>query len=447
MPRPINADTLATLVERGTAPPILDLRSIAASNGWPTLEGDRGGRVPGASPFPEAWLDDPSSEEVLSRLAEIGASRDEEIVVYGSGSEDGDRGASKLEALGFSCVDVLEGGFGSWAGDDRRPLECLARWRHLVEPAWLERVLAGGDVPAAPRGRPVVLHVAFRNPADYDAGHVPGAVYLDTLELEEEERWNRRTPGEVERALCRHGIRHDTTVVVTGRTGNPDMSQAEPGREAGQIAANRVAALLLWAGVDDVRILDGGLGAWERAGLPLEVTPVPGAPVGSFGRTVPARPGIMIDVDGAQELLEATDGALVSVRSWAEFIGEVSGYHYVKPRGRIPGAVFGNCGSDAYHMQNYRNHDNTMRDFRRIESLWRETGVTSDKRVAFYCGTGWRGAEAFMCAWLMGWPRIAVYDGGWFDWSIDEERPLETGVPDDVPRAFAEAARPRARRP
>jgi thiosulfate/3-mercaptopyruvate sulfurtransferase len=78
-----------------------------------------------------------------------------------------------------------------------------------------------------------------------------------------------------------------------------------------------------------------------------------------------------------------------------------------------------------------------MRDFRRLEAAWAEVGITPDKKAAFYCGTGWRGSEAFMCAWLMGWPRIAVYDGGWFDWSIDEERPLETGIPDVVPRAFS----------
>jgi thiosulfate/3-mercaptopyruvate sulfurtransferase len=416
---------------------MLDLRTMAASNGWPKRNGERGGRLPGAAPFPAAWLEDPSPDEVLQRLVEAGAEPDSELVVYGHDTGDGADAAERLEGLGFADVAVLDGGATAWIRNDRRPLDRLARWPQLVDPSWLAGVLAGESVPGSPEGELRVLHVSFRNRADYEAGHVPGAVYLDTLELEEEERWNRRTPAEIERALCEHGIAWDTTVVVTGRTGNPDMSQAEPGREAGQIAANRVAALLLYAGVDDVRLLDGGVGAWERAGHAVVRDEVEPAPVPAFGPQVPARPELMIDVDGAQELLDADDGVLVSIRSWAEFIGETSGYHYVKPKGRIPGAVFGNCGSDAYHMQNYRNHDNTMRDFRRIEDSWREVGITPDKRAAFYCGTGWRGAEAFMCAWLMGWPRIAVYDGGWFDWSIDEERPLETGIPETVPQAFA----------
>jgi hypothetical protein len=38
---------------------------------------------------------------------------------------------------------------------------------------------------------------------------------------------------------------------------------------------------------------------------------------------------------------------------------------------------------------------------------------------------------------LSGEPEAPVDDGGWFEWSIDEERPLETGIPEQVPRAFS----------
>lgn len=416
----------------GNPSTVLDVRTSAESNGWPLRDGVSG-RIISAAQFPAAWLDDPSPDEVLTRLSGAGAEPASPVVVYGHDTAEGEVAARRLEQLGFVDVAVVDGGIQAWAEDPERPLERLPRWQHLAPPVWLSGVLTGETVPAPPAGRVVVLHVAFHNWADYEAGHVPGARFLDTEELEEPERWNRRTPAEIERALCAHGITAGSTVVVTGRTGTPEMSQAEPGREAGQIAANRVAALLLWAGVDDVRVLDGGLGAWEQAGYPLETRDVPVVPARSFGTEVPARPEIMIDIGDAERLLNDANGALVSVRSWAEFIGEVSGYHYVKPRGRIPGAVFGNCGSDAYHMQNYRNHDNTMRDYRRLEANWRSMGIASDKEVAFYCGTGWRGAEAFMCAWLMGWPKVAVYDGGWFDWSIDEERPLATGVPEELP--------------
>jgi 3-mercaptopyruvate sulfurtransferase SseA len=81
-------------------------------------------------------------------------------------------------------------------------------------------------------------------------------------------------------------------------------------------------------------------------------------------------------------------------------------------------------------MQHYRNMDNTMRAYPEIAANWQEAGISADKRVAFYCGTGWRASETWFYAYLMGWPRIAVYDGGWFEWSQDPiNNPIETGDP------------------
>jgi 3-mercaptopyruvate sulfurtransferase SseA len=145
-----------------------------------------------------------------------------------------------------------------------------------------------------------------------------------------------------------------------------------------------------------------------------------------------------VDLPEARRILASPDANLVSVRSWPEYIGEVSGYNYIERAGRIPGSVFGNCGSDAYHMENYRNPDHTTREFGEIATTWMETGITPDRHNAFYCGTGWRGSEAFFNAWLLGWPRVSVFDGGWFEWSSDESNPVETGEP--IARAGAHAS-------
>jgi thiosulfate/3-mercaptopyruvate sulfurtransferase len=138
---------------------------------------------------------------------------------------------------------------------------------------------------------------------------------------------------------------------------------------------------------------------------------------------------LFVDTPEAKEILSSPDQNLISVRSWREIIGEMSGYHYIQKKGRIPGAVFGNCGSDAYHMENYRNVDHTTREYGAIRRMWAEIGITPEKRNVFYCGTGWRASEAFLNAWLMGFPDIAVYDGGWYEWSSDEDNPYQTGIP------------------
>jgi len=80
-------------------------------------------------------------------------------------------------------------------------------------------------------------------------------------------------------------------------------------------------------------------------------------------------------------------------------------------------------------MENYRNFDHTTREYHEIAEIWNANGISSDKHLAFYCGTGWRGSEAWFNAWLMGWPNVSVYDGGWFEWSADPKNPFETGVP------------------
>ena len=219
-------------------------------------------------------------------------------------------------------------------------------------------------------------------------------------------------------------------VVLYGRTANPNMSQDQPGQQAGQLASMRAALLLSYAGVRDVRVLDGGLDAWLRAGGELTTEDVSPDAVDSSGLNIPENPHFITLMEKAKQFLTASDAELVSVRSWAEFIGEVSGYHYIQRKGRIPGAVFGNCGSDAYHMENYRNHDDTMRSYHEIEAMLAESELTPDKHLAFYCGTGWRASEAWFCTWLMGWEHVSIFDGGWFEWSNDPDNHYETGVPE-----------------
>lgn len=288
----------------------------------------------------------------------------------------------------------------------------------------------GGKTPeAAPAGRHLLFHVNFGVPEEYDESHIPGALYLDTNWLEDPVDWNRRSPAELDVAVRRLGITADTTVILYGRETEGHANEKWPGRRAGQIAAARAALILTYCGVEDVRVLDGGYDRWVQAGQPVETTRRLPTEVSSFRAPIPSRADVIVDIAEAKEILRDAEGAaLVSVRTWREHIGEVSGYNYIEPAGRIAGDVWGNCGSDAYHMQHYRNVDNTMRPYPEIAASWAEAGITADKRVAFYCGTGWRASETWLYASLMGWQRVAVYDGGWFEWSKDPERnPIDVG--------------------
>jgi thiosulfate/3-mercaptopyruvate sulfurtransferase len=180
--------------------------------------------------------------------------------------------------------------------------------------------------------------------------------------------------------------------------------------------------------VQDVRLLDGGLDAWfvqhlrTETGLANKFTPAK-----EFGVAIPAHPEYYTTLSQAKELLKQPDGALVSVRTWDEFVGNTSGYSYIKPKGDIPGAKWGRGGVDANSMSDFHNPDGTMKPAREILAMWDEWNIEPTQQAAFYCGTGWRASEAFFYAWLMDWKRISVYDGGWYEWSADPKNPIVTG--------------------
>ena len=64
---------------------VIDVRPIAAYNGWALQPGVRGGHVPGARAFPIAWLDAVDADEIARLLADKGATPGRSIVVYDDG--------------------------------------------------------------------------------------------------------------------------------------------------------------------------------------------------------------------------------------------------------------------------------------------------------------------------------------------------------------------------
>lgn len=420
----VTRDLVDLLKEPGAQ--LVDTRSIDAYNGWRLRDEARGGHIAGARALPFKWS---AYLDWIEIVRSKGIRPDRPTVIYGYDAEHTEAVATLFRSAGHVDVRVYHAFVDEWSADPSLPMDRLPRYRHLVPAEWLDRLITRGDPPEYGGNGFVVCHAHYRNPDDHAEGHVPGAVSLDTLMLESPETWNRRSPAEVRDALLALGITTETTAVLYGRFGFPDNADPFPGSSAGQLAAFRCAFIMLWAGVKDVRILNGGMQSWLDAGYPTSTDPVAPRPAHDFGIEVPAAPQLAVDLPDARRILAAPDANLVSVRSWPEYIGEVSGYNYVEKKGRIPGSVFGNCGSDAYHMENYRNLDHTTREFGEILEAWRSAGITPEKENAFYCGTGWRGSEAFFNAWLMGWPRVAVYDGGWYEWSSDEANPVETGDP------------------
>ena len=239
----------------------------------------------------------------------------------------------------------------------------------------------------------------------YDAGHLPGAVYVD-LETElaaphsaAAGRHPLPAPSVLQTAVRRWGLRGGMTVVVyDGWNG---------------FAAARGWWLLRAAGVADVRILDGGLAAWRAAGLPLEVDQV-----------IPA-PGNLTLFGGYHQVLDATaaaavarSGVLLDARAAERYRGE---REPLDPRaGHIPGAISAttaaNLDADGYFL--------SAEDLRtRFTAL----GVSASVEVGVYCGSGVSAAHEVAALAIAGFD-AALYPGSWSQWSNQPARPVATGA-------------------
>ncbi|MCH4890296.1 sulfurtransferase [Acidaminobacter sp. JC074] len=262
----------------------------------------------------------------------------------------------------------------------------------------------------------VILHGSW-GPADvseeYQTNHIPGAVHMNTDDIEEPEYWNIRTPEEITEVMAKYGITKDTTVIVYG---------ADSG-------AARIAFVSLWAGVENVKVLDGGVKAWMAAGYETEEgINEPVATSEAFGLTIPAHPEFVIAMPAeTQAELDSNENfRLVSIRSKDEFEGKISGYSYIERMGEPAGALWGHDEFD------YLNEDGTIKGIENVESILSEQGITKDHDIAFYCGTGWRATIPFLIAYENGWENIQLFDGGWFAWQMDENNPVQSITPEEA---------------
>lgn len=289
----------------------------------------------------------------------------------------------------------------------------LARARQLVSALQLQQLLlAQAASPTTSQAQVQLFEVIDGAAVTALSRHIPGACWLDVQLLEKPPMWNKVPDAQLLAQLKALGIRHDSTVVLAGHV---------------LVANARVAHLLLYAGVRDVRLLDGGTGAWTAAGLPLTDAPARRpVPVTDFGLHLPACPHYLIDTAQVHRLLAQPQATMVSVRTWSEFIGKTSGYDYITARGEIAGARWGHAGADGdvNDMGAFHTPAGLLKPATEILQLWRSQGIHPGGHVAFYCGTGWRASLAFFYAWLMGWNDISVYDGGWLEWSSDPHNPV-----------------------
>ena len=123
---------------------IVDVRRMAAYNGWRLHDEPRGGHLPGAVVLPSAWLTSVDDAEIERQLLAKGIVPDRTIVVYGDGPDDAALLRDRLAASGYGDVLTYDAGFPAWAADDSLPVERLPQYQKLVYTEWLRELIDGG---------------------------------------------------------------------------------------------------------------------------------------------------------------------------------------------------------------------------------------------------------------------------------------------------------------
>ena len=396
---------------------IVDTRINDAYNGW-ALDGvSRGGHILNAVDFSANWLkvENKDKEETLEKALETkGINKDKNIVLYDSNGSDAKEVANYLHKKGYENLYIYN--VNEWAKDESLPMESYDNYEMLV-PAEIVKEVVDGNIPDTFKDSKniKIVEASWGDESEaYSKGHVPTSVHINTDTIEPPPAWMLASDEELTKFALDYGFTKDDTIIVTG----PDV-----------MASYRVAVVLRYIGVSDVRVLNGGNDAWVSAGYELETKSNEKIPGTDFGTTIPANPDLIVTIPELKEELKNDDSILVDNRSWDEYIGKISGYSYHDKKGRIPGAVYGYAGTTSVTLEDYRNIDNTMRNANEIKALWDKAGIDTNKELIFMCGSGWRAAEVLTYANVMGYENTKLYSDGWIGWSNDTSNPTETGDP------------------
>lgn len=254
---------------------------------------------------------------------------------------------------------------------------------------------ASGRAGAAP------LVLDLRPPDQYANGHVPGARHLDLFGvslIDSDPAPLRAFMWIIEHLFATRGVDAATPIVVYD--------------EQSGIRAARAFWFLEYFGHSAVRVLDGGFGAWTRAGLPVSNEGTPAAESTWKGERHAETLATWQEVRAA---IGQRSAVLLDTRTDGEYVGTTV---RAARGGAIPGAV---------HIEWTRNlaADGTFKPPHELERMYVEAGVTPDREVITYCQGGYRAAHSYLALRLLGYPNVRTYVGSWKEWGDRTDLPVE----------------------
>ncbi|GGG75714.1 sulfurtransferase [Corynebacterium pelargi] len=280
--------------------------------------------------------------------------------------------------------------------DPNPQFEQYAHPERLVSASWLSARLGSPGLRVVESDEDALL---------YDIGHIPGAVRIDwAKDLNDKTIRDFIDADAFAKLMDEKGIAPDDTVVVYG-----DKS-------------NWWAAFTLWIfelfGHKDVRILDGGRDAWMAEERDTSYA-VPDYPASNYEVSEHNEAPSRIFVDEIRQRREEL--TLLDVRSEEEFAGTTTKEYpqsNVSRHGHIPGAR-----NISWEHSTHAN--GRFRDFEELQQTFADFQKEED--IVVYCQVGERAAHSwFVLKYLLGYPTVRNYDGGWVEWGNMVRMPIAT---------------------
>jgi thiosulfate/3-mercaptopyruvate sulfurtransferase len=278
------------------------------------------------------------------------------------------------------------------------------RFDTLIDPADLAEGLRGGaciavdcrfDLSDPDKGR-----------QDYLSGHIPGARYAhldDDLSAPGTPSSGRHPlppPAAIAAFLSRIGWIEDRLLVAYDERNNA-------------IAA-RLWWLMCYFG-KPAALLDGGLEAWQRAGLPLEA----GMPKTKPSIPPELEPQAGMTVSADQILAAEGRFTLIDARAAERYRGETEPLD--ARGGHIPGALNRPMGLNLDESGRFKPAERLREEFRKL------VGAADPGTVVNYCGSGVTACHNLFAMERAGYADARVYPGSWSEWLRDADRPVATG--------------------
>jgi len=283
----------------------------------------------------------------------------------------------------------------------------MAAYAHpevLVETSWVSSHLNDPKVRVA--------EVDYDPAANYEMGHLPGAVLFDwRKDINDPLARDILSADALTALFARAGVDDDTTLVLYG-----DFN-------------NWFAAFAYWVftyyGAKNLKLMNGGRKKWIAEDLPV-TKDAPHVPAGHFKAHAPnaALRSYLDDVRKVLPEVKAGKFSLVDVRGPKEFSGEITAppeypTEHAQRGGHIPGA------KNIPWAQAVKE-DGTFKSREELEELYRSKGVLPNHPVITYCRIGERSSHTwFVLRYLLGYPDVRNYDGSWTEWGNLVRTPIE----------------------